>query len=154
MKQLSDKTRLIITIALCSVTAVALTFFILYNFGVFGGQEDNGGKENVKVYAFIKDYTVDDKLTVKEPEFSFVATADKIAGTLTIVVSYNSDKKVYSVKPYGVKRDSYQTGVACAGKTLKLKSLDYGDKTATAVYDLGGNTGTITISNFIVTEKA
>ena len=59
MKQLSDKTRLTITIILCSVTAVALAIFIMYNFGVFGNQTGAAEKENARVYAFIKDYTVE-----------------------------------------------------------------------------------------------
>ena len=154
MKQLSDKTRLVITIVLCSVTAVALVIFILYNFGVFGGGQTAQTKEDVKVYAFIKDYTFDGRLEESETDFSFTATTDKTAGTVTIVINYAGDKKVVSVKPYGVKRDSYQTKVTCAGKTLKLKSLDYSEKTATAVYGLDGEEGAVTISNFIVTETA
>ena len=153
MKQLSDKTRLIITIVLCSVTAVAMVFFILYTLGVFGGQSTAAPEENVRVYAMIKDYTVDGQLSQTEKDFSFTATTDKAAGTFTIVIKYNDERKIVSVKPYNVKRDSYQTRVTCGDKTLKLKSLDYSGKTATAVYELAGDEGTITVSNFVVTEK-
>ena len=152
MKQLSDKTRLIITIVLCSVTAVALVIFLLYNFGVFGGQNAQKNSENVRTYALIKDYTVDGQTTQTENDFSFTATTDGAAGPFTIVIDYNDEKKVVSVQSYGVTRNVPDTLVRCGYKTLKLKSLDYGKKTVTAVYSLDGATGTVTISNFVVTE--
>ena len=124
MKQLSDKTRLIITIVLCSVTAVALVVFLLYNFGVFGGQNAQKNSENVRTYALIKDYTVDGQTTQTENDFSFTATTDVAAGTFTIVIDYNDEKKVVSVKSYGVTRNVPDTLVRCGDKTLKLKSLD------------------------------
>ena len=153
MKQLSDKTRLIITIVLCSVTAVAMVFFILYTLGVFGGQSTAAPKENMRVYAMIKDYTVDGQLSQTEKDFSFTATTDKSAGTFTIVIRYNDERKIVSVRSYGVKRNVPDALVKCGDKTLTLKSLDYGDKTATAVYDLAGSDGVVTVSNFVVTES-
>ena len=154
MEEKTNKTRLIITVVLVCVAAVAVTLTFLYMFGVFGGNnKTSGGSQSVRVYALIKDYEVDGTLTKQETGFSFTATTDKVADTFTVVINYDDENKVVSVRAKVDKRNVPDTVVSCGGKTLALKSLDYGDKTVTAVYALAGAEGKVTISNFVVTEK-
>ncbi|MBP5177445.1 MAG: hypothetical protein ILP02_02545 [Clostridia bacterium] len=152
MIKISDKTRVTITIVLCCVAAVAVTFTFLYIFGVFGGASKPPSKP-AKVYALIKEYSFDDAITGTEADFLFEAAVDDGQKTVTVTIRYSSDDKVVSVEAFCDKRPGYATEVSRGDKTLTLKSVTYGDKTVTAVYDAGDAEGRVTIKNFIVTER-
>jgi|GEM_PF-5675051 len=155
MKQIDDKKRLIFTIVLVSVTAVAMVFFILHSFGVIGSDKKDGEtarNNGARVYAFIKDYTVEKGLEIEESDFSFTAEVDDAAGVMTLTIRFNDNNKVISVRPYGVTKTGYQTNVTRGGEALALQRLSYNGNTAIAVYTLTGE-GAVIISNFIVTER-